>query len=178
MNELGRRLAKGDEDAFTQIVERFSRQVFAVCFRILRDTEEAKDMVQEVFTRVYVKRKSFKGHSSVYTWIYRIAVNLCLSQIKRTRVQTVPLDDVAYRLASRTSLPDTKSQMLKDVIAKLIEALPPKQRAVFILRFYERLSFKEIAEVTGTSIGAAKANYHFAVEHLRRLAQGGEDFEV
>ena len=176
MKDLGRRLAEGDEEAFNETVERFSRQVFAVCFRILRDTEEAKDMVQEVFTRVYLKRHSFKGHSSVYTWIYRIAINLCFSHLKRKRTETVPLDEVAYRLAVGEDTADSRLEELRDLVGKMIESLPAKQRAVFVLRFYEKLSFKEIAEVMKTSVGGAKANYHFAVEHLRKLAGGGEHF--
>ena len=94
MSDLGKRLADGDDRAFTEVVEQYSRKVYALCYRILRDQEEARDMAQDVFVKVYAKRRSFGGRSQVYTWIYRIAVNLCLSALKRRRMPTVPLEDV------------------------------------------------------------------------------------
>ncbi len=178
MDELGRRLAEGDEEAFTEVVERFSRQVFALCYRVLRDTEEAKDMVQEVFTRVYLKRESFKGRASVYTWIYRIALNLCFTHLKRRKAETIPIEDVAYRLAVDADGPDSRLEELRGIVGRMIEALPPRQRMVFVLRFYEKMSFKEIAEVMKTSVGSAKASYHFAIKHLRQLVSGGENLEA
>lgn len=166
MNELGKRLARGDEDAFDETVERYSKKVYGLCYRILRDQEEAKDMTQEVFVRVYTKHKSFKGKSSVYTWIYRIALNMCFSHLKKRKAATVPFDEVEGVLSTRRDN-SADHRELELLIAGALNELPPKQRAVFTMRFYDKMTFKEIAEAMGTSVGAAKANHHFAVERLR-----------
>lgn len=161
-------MAAGDQDAFDETVERYSRKVYGLCYRILRDEEQAKDMTQEVFMRVYLKRKAFKGKSSVYTWIYRICVNMCLSYLKKSKIQTVPLDRVEGVLQARGA-DGSDHRPLERLLLRALDRLPPKQRAVFTMRFYEKMTFKEISEAMGTSVGAAKANHHFAVEHLRQI---------
>ena len=168
MSDLARRLADGREDAFDETVERYSRKVYGLCYRILRDEEEAKDMTQEVFLKVYLKRKSFKGKSSLYTWIYRICLNMCLSHLKKRKVQAVPLDRVEGQLQAKTAV-GTDHGHLERLLSGALDKLPPRQRAVFTMRFYEKMTFKEISEALGTSVGAAKANHHFAVEHLRQI---------
>ena len=175
MNDLGRRLTDGDESAFNQVVEEYSRRVYALCFRMLRDEEEAKDMTQEVFVRIYSKRGSFKGKSSIYTWIYRIAVNMCISHIKKHKAAVIPLEDVEPFLAAREDEPAEGGLDLMRQVAWALKSLPPKQRAVFSMRFYDKMPFKDIADVTGTTVGAAKANHHFALERLRTMLGGGGD---
>jgi RNA polymerase sigma-70 factor (ECF subfamily) len=172
MSDLGQRLASGEDDAFNEVVERYSAKVYGLCYRILRNQEEAQDLTQEVFVRVYLKRKSFKGRSALYTWIYRIAVNMCLSHLKKRKAQTVPLHEVEGMLAATPAETSDSRVELDQLLAKALESVPPKQRAVFSLRFYDKMSFNEIAEAMGTSVGAAKANHHFAVERLRQLLQG------
>ncbi len=175
MTDLGQRLAKGDEDAFTEVVRQYSRKVYALCYRTLRNEEEAKDMAQEVFVRVYTRRESFKGRSSLYTWIYRIALNMCFTHLKKRRSGMVPLEDVERTLAAREAGgPDSRVE-LEALLAGALDSLPPRQRAVFSMRFYDRMTYKEIAEATGTTVGAAKANHHFAVEHLRKILGEGDE---
>ena len=87
MDDLGKRFADGDEEAFNEVVEQYSGKIYGLCYRILRDREEAKDMTQEVWVRIYSKRKSFRGKSSLYTWFYRIALNN----------RTASLTDVVHR---------------------------------------------------------------------------------
>lgn len=169
MTDLGQRLASGDEDAFTEVVKQYSRRVYALCYRTLRDEEEAKDMAQEVFVRIYAKRDSFKGRSSLYTWIYRIALNMCLTHLKKRRAVMVPLEDVERTLSIRDAGGPGGNVDLEARLAAALKSLSPKQRAVFSMRFYDRMTYKEIAEVAGTTTGAAKANHHFAVEHLRKI---------
>lgn len=175
MDDLGRRLADGEESAFNRVVEEFSRRVYALCYRVLRNEEDARDMTQEVFVRVYSKRRSFEGRSSLYTWIYRIALNMCFSHLKKRKIKTVPLEDVQPFLAAREGVEGDENRELRRQVAGALECLPPKQRAVFALRFYEKLSFKEIARIMGTTVGAAKANHHFALERLRKMLGGGNE---
>jgi RNA polymerase sigma factor (sigma-70 family) len=175
MNDLGRRFADGEEDAFNQVVDEYSRRVYALCYRILRDEEDARDMTQEVFVRVYSKRRSFKRRSSVYTWIYRIALNMCLSQMKKRKAKMIPLEEVEPFLAAKENVGPDSGSDLRRLVAGALDKLPPKQRAVFSMRFYDKMSFKEIADVMGTTVGAAKANHHFALERLRTLLGGGAE---
>jgi RNA polymerase sigma factor (sigma-70 family) len=172
MSDLEGRFARGDEEAFNETVERYSRKVYGLCYRILRDEEDARDMVQEVFVRVYLKRKSFKGKSSLYTWLYRIAMNMCFSHIKKRKAQTVPLEQVEGILEAKTETETGTTIGLQVLLSEALGSLPPKQRAVFSMRFYDKMSYKEIADAMGTSVGAAKANHHFAVERLRDLLKG------
>jgi RNA polymerase sigma-70 factor (ECF subfamily) len=122
--------------------------------------------------RMYSKRDSFRGRSSLYTWIYRIALNMCFSHLKRRKAKTVPLEDVEPMLAAKENAGPDRSCELRALVGGALESLPPKQRAVFSMRFYDKMSFKDIAEAMGTSIGAAKANHHFAVEKLREMLSG------
>jgi RNA polymerase sigma factor (sigma-70 family) len=175
MDDLGRRFKDGDEDAFNLVVAEYSRRVYALCYRMLRDEEDARDMTQEVFVRAYSRRGSFGGRSSLYTWIYRIGVNMCLSSIRKRKVRTVPLDDVEPFLAAGGHDGPGDRADLRRLVSGALMRLPPKQRAVFSLRFYERMPFKEIARVTGTTVGAAKANHHFALEKLRSVLDEGSE---
>jgi RNA polymerase sigma factor (sigma-70 family) len=175
MDELSNRFASGDETVFEEVVEKYSRKVYGLCYRILRDEEEARDMAQEVFVRVYEKRGKFGGRSALYTWIYRIATNMCLSRLKKLKVQTVPLDAVEGVLEARPDGRDPDYSRLERAVSGAMAQLPPRQRAVFSMRFFDKMSLKEIAQTTGITVGAVKANYHHAVRHLRDiLCEGGE----
>ena len=175
MDELSSRFAGGDETVFEEIVNRYSRRVYQLCYRILRNQEEAQDMAQEVFVRVYEKRGKFRGRSALYTWIYRIATNMCLTRLKKTRIQTVPLEAVEATLEAKPDDTGPDYSRLEASVREAMAELPPRQRAVFAMRFFDKLSFKEVAEASGTTVGAAKANYHHAVKHLKNiLGEGGE----
>jgi RNA polymerase sigma-70 factor (ECF subfamily) len=175
MNDLGRRFTDGDDDAYTEVVQQYARRVYALCYRILRNEEDARDMVQEVFVRVYSKRGSFKGKASLYTWIYRIALNMCFSHLKRCKAKMVPFEDVESVLTVSQDDGEGRSTELRAMVAGALESLPPKQRAVFSMRFYDKMTFKEIAEAMGTTVGAAKANHHFAVGRLKDMLGGTGD---
>ena len=175
MDELSSRFAGGDEKVFDDIVNKYSRRVYELCYRILRDQEEAQDMAQEVFVRVYEKRDKFGGRSSLYTWIYRIATNMCLTRLKKTRIQTVPLETVEATLEAKPDSAGPDYSRLEAAVSEAMAGLPPRQRAVFAMRFFDKMSFKEVAEASGTTVGAAKANYHHAVKYLRDvLGEGGD----
>lgn len=175
MDELGNRLASGDDTVFEELVNRYSRKVYELCYRILRNEEEAKDMAQEVFVRVYEKRAKFGGRSALYTWIYRIATNMCLTRLKKLQTPTVPLEAIEGVLEAKQDTEGPDYRELEAAVSRAMAELPPRQRAVFSMRFFDKMSLKEVAEATGTSVGAVKANYHHAVNHLRKiLGEGGQ----
>ncbi|OQX56112.1 MAG: hypothetical protein B5M53_03130 [Candidatus Cloacimonas sp. 4484_209] len=157
------RFRDGDKVLFHKIVDTYSERLYNIVYKILRNVDDTEDIVQETFVRAYTKRKGFKGKSSLYTWLVRIAYNLSYSFSKQKQ-PTVELDP---RLKSNEN-PEryTERHEISNKIDSAIKSLPLKQRTVFSLRFYENLSYKEISNILKCRIGTAKALYHFAVERL------------
>jgi RNA polymerase sigma-70 factor (ECF subfamily) len=168
------RLKAGDEKAFEELVEQYRERVYRVAWRILRDDEGAEDAAQEAFIKVFRNIRRFEERSSLYTWIYRITVNIALNKLKRDKFRgMLPLGDMIKR--DPRPYADPERVALGGEVAERIEeavrTLPEKQRAVFTLRFYEELSHKEIAEIVGCSEGTSKANYFHAIRKLRKLLE-------
>ena len=165
------RLKAGDERAFEELVGLYRERLYRVAWRILRDDESAEDAAQEAFIKVYRHIARFEERSSLYTWMYRITVNIALNKLKRDKFrQMVPLGDMIQRDTSPRSDP-ARMAMGSEVVERVkaaVKTLPDKQRAVFTLKFYEGLSHKEIAEVVGCSEGTSKANYFHAIRKLRK----------
>jgi RNA polymerase sigma-70 factor, ECF subfamily len=168
--ELVERFHAGDEQAFNILTLRYQEKIYWVVRRLISDHDEADDIVQDVFIRAYHSLKTFKGESSVYTWLYRIAVNLSLNEIRRKKIRkTFSLDDSAAEQHSTDD--DTPSEALERqeqslMIKKAIDLLPEKQKKVFVLRYYEELPYEEIAKIVKTSVGGLKANYFHAVKKI------------
>ena len=165
------RLKAGDERAFEELVGLYRERLYRVAWRILRDDESAEDAAQEAFIKVYRHIARFEERSSLYTWMYRITVNIALNKLKRDKFrQMVPLGDMIQRDTSPRSDP-ARMAMGSEVVERVkaaVKTLPDKQRAVFTLKFYEGLSHKEIAEVVGCSEGTSKANYFHAIRKLSK----------
>jgi RNA polymerase sigma-70 factor (ECF subfamily) len=134
--------------------------------------EDASDLAQDVFVRAFKGLRNFKNESSLGTWLYRVAVNVCLNRRALKRPETEPLDPARH---VDTRLNSPLDQVLRDekaaVVRRAIEKLPPKQRATLVLRVYQELSHEEIANVLGSSVGAVKANFFHALGNLKRHLQ-------
>jgi len=161
---------EGRRGAFDFIVERHRRPVYQICYRFMGNHEDASDLSQEVFLRAFRGLKNFKGGSTLGTWLHRIAVNTCLNRLALKTPRTEPIDD-AQHVDTRTE--SASDRLLRDERAAKVRAavarLPKKQRAALILRTYQELSHQEVAEVLGTSVGAAKANVFHALQNLKKL---------
>ncbi|HET7220812.1 MAG TPA: sigma-70 family RNA polymerase sigma factor [Vicinamibacterales bacterium] len=160
----------GDSTAFDVIVERHRRQVYQLCFRYVGNHEDASDLAQDAFVRAFKGLKGFKGQSSLSTWLYRIAVNVCLNRVALKTPRAEALDP-AERIDTRAERPDVtllRAERAGEVRAA-IRDLPPKQRATLILRVYHELPHEEIAAILGSSVGAAKANFFHALANLKKL---------
>ena len=172
--DLVERLKAGDERAFEELVEQYRERVHRVAWRILRDDEDAEDVAQEAFIKVFKNIGRFEGRSSLYTWVYRITVNIALNKIKRDKFRRmVPLGDM-IRGDTRPQSDPARAAISSEIATRIDEAvklLPDKQRAVFTLKFYEELSHREIAEIVGCSEGTSKANYFHAIRKLRKLLE-------
>jgi len=162
----------GSQDAFQVIVTRHQRAVYQVCYRFVRNHEDASDLAQDVFVRAFKGLKNFKGDSALSTWLYRVGVNCCLNKIAARRPDTEPLlearhvdprSDDPFRAVARSE----KATEVRRAIAQL----PPRQRATLLLRVYQELSHEEIAGILGGTVGATKANFFHALSNLKRLLQ-------
>jgi RNA polymerase sigma-70 factor (ECF subfamily) len=160
----------GETAAFDEIVERHRRALYQVCFRFVNNHEDASDLVQETFVRAWKGLGSFKGQAALSTWLYRIAVNVCLNRVSTKRLQVEPLESDRF-IDPAAELPgtDLRRQERADAVRRAIAELPAKQRATLILRTYHEMSHQEIAEVLGNSVGAVKANFFHALANLKKI---------
>ncbi len=171
---LVERFRRGESRAFDELVRRHQGAIQRLAMRFLRDSEEARDLAQRAFVQAFERLETFRGEASFRTWVYRIAVNLALSQVRRRRVESLPLDDLAAPSSSSPSIePQVDSDTLRRLRAAVAE-LPAKQRLCVELRAFEDLSFKEVAAIVGCSEAAAKMNFHHALKKLRgQLMEAG-----
>jgi RNA polymerase sigma-70 factor (ECF subfamily) len=162
----------GRAGAFDLVVERHGRSVYRLCYRFVGNHEDASDLSQDVFLRAYRGLRSFRGHSSLATWLYRIGVNVCLNRISSKasmEKMTEPIDDRQYA-DERSDSP--AERLLRDErgarVRAAIAELPRKQKATLILRIYHEMSHQEIADVLGISVGAVKTNFFHALANLKK----------
>lgn len=132
------------------------------------DHDDSHDVTQEVFIKIHKSIGSFREDSQLFTWIYRIATNECLTFLsKKKRRFFLPIEDVSKELAS---IIDNGEAITGDEIQKKLQkailTLPDKQRLVFNMKYFEDLSYNEMEAITGTSVGALKASYHHAVKKI------------
>lgn len=157
-----------DDREFGRLVNKYKERIYLVVLRIVRNSEEAKDLAQEAFVKAYRNRHSFRGESAFYTWVYRIAVNITLNYVNRNKDRHAEsIDDVTPTAFSQTPTDEMEQSELGDAIASAIDQLPARQRTVFVLRHYEEKSHADIAEILKITEGAVKANYHQAVQKLK-----------
>ncbi len=167
--ELIEQVKSGNERAFAEIVSRYEKRVFFVVKRMLNDDDDAADAIQEVFIKLHDSLKRFRGDANLYTYIYRIATNVSISYLRKRKVRAVVrLDEVISNMLAGGSEPqrDIDRDELRHLVSRAVAALPMQQRQVFILRFYEELSYEEIAQVMHRSLGALKANYFHAIKKI------------
>jgi len=172
---LLRRAAGGDDDAFRRIVEANEARLLRLCERMLGDAEEARDAVQEVFLKAYRKAGRFEPRGRLYTWLYRIAVNHCLNQVRRRRLvrflgmqgaeDSPPIDVVDERPGPDRAL-DARRGWIE--MRRWLDDLPASQRAVVVLARFEGLSYLEIAETLGITLGAVESRLFRAMRTLER----------
>ncbi|MFO7776340.1 MAG: sigma-70 family RNA polymerase sigma factor [Candidatus Hydrogenedentota bacterium] len=169
---------KGDVHAFEELVRRYRNEVFGLAYHFLRSREEAWDISQEVFIKAHRALSRFRGDSAFKTWLLRITANQCKDYLKKRRVNTVAFDD-AREAADAPSAGLTPAEAagtaeLGAAIEKALEALPVKHRTVFVLREYEGMSYEEMANVIGCSMGTVMSRLHHARKKMRsHLVQMG-----
>ncbi len=173
------RCQRGEKEAFRGVVQTYQRMVFSLSLKLLCDEEEARDMVQETFIRVWQNMGEYDARKNFTTWIYTIATRICLDRLKNMR-HTVPMPEdekVLRRFASDVDTHRTlENQEWVSIVRMLAEGLGEKQRMVFTLCQLEGLSSSEAEEITGLDSKQVKSNLYVARQTIReRLKQLGYD---
>lgn len=168
--EILSKCQNGDKTAFRIVVQTYQRMVFSLGLKFLCDEEEAKDIVQETFIKVWVNIKRYDGSSSFSTWIYGIASHLCLDRLKQTkRLAPLPEDESVLREYATNS--DTQQQLENSqwvaILRLLADKLSDKQRLVFTLSHLEGLESSEISTITGLDAKQIKSNLYVARQTIR-----------
>jgi RNA polymerase sigma-70 factor (ECF subfamily) len=168
-NSIITRSQAGDKDAFRSLVETCQGMVFSVALKMLAGEEEAKDVVQETFLRVWLNISKFDARRSFTTWLYAIASRLCLDHLKsRTHVIAMPEDEsVLRRYASADGQRELENREWVAIVRLLAEGLSPKQRLVFTLSQLEGLSSQEVEDATGMTSKQVKNNLYVARQNIR-----------
>lgn len=178
--DLIRAAQRGDEDAFEHLVRTYDQSVLRLASNLLRSPDEARDVYQEAFLRVYRNLNQFRFDCSFHTWLYRIVTNICLDRLRRrkvrkeesTLIQTAEgVVDRAAQTEEKGPASDPERQMLNSElgsrIAAALQQLTPRERTVFELRHYEGLRLRAIGEVIGTTEEAAKNCLFRATQKMR-----------
>jgi len=162
---------RGEESAFTALVIKYRETVYRIARRMVANHEDGADVTQEVFIRVHRALPRFDGRAQLRTWLYRITVNLCLDfQERRRRHAWVDLDEVVQEAPAEAGpVAQVEAGALRQAVARAVESLPPRQRAMVGLRLYQDLPYDEIARICGCSEGTVKATMFAALRKLRGL---------
>lgn len=162
------------ERGFRLLMEQYQERLYWQIRRLVYDHDDANDVLQNCFIKVFRSSHTFEGKSKLYTWLYRIATNEAITFLnKKKQTQASPLDAGESPLANRLRADDHfdgDEAQLKLMAA--IETLPEKQRLVFNLRYFDEMSYADMSELLGTSEGALKASFHHAVKKIE-LHVGG-----
>jgi len=169
-NSIVDRYLAGDMTAFDELMIRYERQIYRVCYRFVNNRDDAMDLAQEVFIKAFEHLPNFRRESSMKTWLYRIAMNHCINHVKKNAREFVQItENVGSMSASVHS--EMEEREKREQFRLLVKRLPPKQKAILEMRIHEQLSYEEIATMSGRSISTIKASVFFALEKLRKLVK-------
>lgn len=160
----------GDNVAFEEIVRRYRNDVFALSMHFVRNREDAWDISQEVFVKAYRSLSHFRGDAAFKTWLLRIASNQCKDHLKRRRLPVTSFDEAIGADApsdAPTPRKELETSELGQAIESAVAALPAKHRTAFVLREYEGLSYKEMADTMGCNVGTVMSRLHHARQKLQ-----------
>ena len=154
-------------DAFNRIVAQYKERLYWHIRKIVMVHEDADDVLQNTFVKAWKGLETFRGEAQLYTWLYRIATNESITFLnqKRNR-QMAPLEDAEYQASFHHDAYFSGDE-LQLQLQKAILALPEKQRIVFNMKYFDEMSYEDMSEILGTSVGALKASYHHAIKKIK-----------
>jgi RNA polymerase sigma-70 factor (ECF subfamily) len=168
--ELVESFRQGHVEGFNELVRRYQQRVYWIARRIVGSHEDADDVAQEVFVRVYNSLHTFRSDSGFYTWVYRITVNVALNSLRARKAKMLfRLDDLVEQPHDDNARPDEHVERgeYQTMLERAIDRLPAKQKLVFTMRYVEEMPYEEISRVLGKSVGGLKANYFHALKKVQ-----------
>lgn len=168
---------KGDQAAFTTLVQTYQSAMYNLCYRMLGEADQAQDATQETFLRAYTQFHRYDPERPFKTWLFSIASHYCIDRLRRRRVAWLDIDDepLAGHPALREKRIGPEDTALRDEQASdvqaLLDTLPAKDRAAVIMLYWYNLSYQEIAEATGTTVSAVKSRLHRARATMAEVLQ-------
>jgi RNA polymerase sigma-70 factor (ECF subfamily) len=172
-HDLVARIQNGDREAFAGLVRQFQKRIFTLAYGFFHDRDDALEIVQETFMRVYEKIGSYRPEHSLQSWIYRLGYNLCVDNYRKhaqKRKLEGGFDNVPDRQLATADDPQAawESRQNREAIARAVESLSRKQKEVFSLKYSQGLKLRQVAEVMAISLGTVKALHHRALKQIRR----------
>lgn len=178
VNKRIEQVLKGDQNAYSDIVNLYQHKLYQICYRMLGNMQEAEDITQEAFIRAYINLHSFDQKRKFTTWLYRIGTNLCIDRLRKKKPDYY-LDaevagteglDMYSQIAIEEALPEEQLEQmeLQERIQYEISRLPEKYRSVIVLKYIEELSLQEISEILDMPLGTVKTRIHRGREALRK----------
>lgn len=172
-NELVRLVKQGDQQAFTELITLYQKRIFKMAFGFFRDKDDAMEIVQETFLRVYEKIDKFDLHSSFKNWIYRVAYNLCIDfyrkfKSKKNQSQDMFELDEVRNIAVVDPEAQADRQIFKEDLEKSLLTLSKRQKMIFVMKHFSALKYKEISDILNISVGTVKSLHHRAAKALKK----------
>ena len=165
---LLKRISRGDENAFEELYEKYSQPIFNFILRIIKDIHKSEEICQEVFLRVFTHAGKFKPTAKVSTWMYQIARNLSLNELRnKARHKEESLDEKAEFVSSTETENILKEKNLQERISVAVSNLSEEHHTVFTLKHEQDLSYEEIAKIMNCLLGTVKSRMYFAIRSLR-----------
>lgn len=170
--DLVRKFVNGDESSFNKIVNKYQKKIYWLARRMAGNHLDADDIVQDVLITMYKNLKGFQFKSSLFTWIYKVTYTRTLNHLRKKKVkEAFSIEDKNLRTLkdNYNIVKNVEDKEKLEKIESCLQKIPRKQREVFIMRNFDELSYEEISQITGTSVGALKANYFHSVNKLMEL---------
>ncbi len=184
--QLITRARSGDETAFRALLDKYERAVYSICLRMIRNRDEAADLAQEAFIKVFAMLERYNPSYAFSSWLFKITSNLCIDYLRKRRIETFAMDEPISGdhgdIQRQYEAPDLDPEQRyirnekMERLGEAIENLPPHYRIMLILRHQENLSYEEIADSLDIPLGTVKARIHRAREMLKASLKGKDFF--
>ncbi len=177
--QLVKEAANGDQEAFSQIVKRWERKIFALCYGILGCEESARDAMQETFILAYKNLSKFRGEAKISSWLHRIAVNQCLTKQRTLKrlgensleeqiEKNLAMAELSFEIDRSSPVQNLEREERIRLVRKAVNALPFELKQVVIMKEFEDMTFQEISETLGIPLSTVKSRLYTALKQLRK----------
>lgn len=167
---------EGDREAFSFLIARYEKQIYSLAYRLTNNREEAQDLGQEAFLKIYQSLDHYQPGRSFFSWMYKVASNQCYSILRKRKDQETPLEEVMGFVADKETTDQLPEEVLleeeeKETLNQALTLLPDKYRLTLILRYMEEMTYQEIADTLDISLSAVESRIHRAKKKLHDIYQ-------